>query len=201
MAQGGSVPELPSPAAADLESTASLLIQARAGDAAARDRLLRRYLPSLQRWARGRLRGVRDLSDTDDLVQITLVRALDRMDGFEPRGPGSFLAYLRRILQNQIREEFRRARNRPRVVGLPEDLEAGERSPLERAIDREALEAYEAGLAQLSGPQQEAVILRVEMGWSYPEIAVVLGCPSANAARMVVARALVRLAEVIDERG
>jgi RNA polymerase sigma-70 factor (ECF subfamily) len=200
MAEGGRVPGIPAPGGVDLESTASLLIQAKGGDAAARERLLQRYMPSLQRWARGRLGAARDLADTDDLVQITLLRALEHMDGFEPRGPGSFLAYLRRILQNQIREEFRRARRRPPIDGLPANLETEERSPLERAIDRESLEAYEAGLARLSGSQQEAVLLRLEMGWSYQEIAVVIGCPSANAARMVVARALVRLAEVIDER-
>lgn len=200
MADGGRVWDLPSPGGVDLESTASLLSLARDGDADAKDRLLRRYLPVLQRWARGRLGGFRDLSDTDDLVQITLLRALDRMEGFESRGPGSFLAYLRRILQNQVREEFRRAAKRPPIAGLSEELPCEGRSPLEQAIDREALESYEAGLARLSGPQQEAVLLRVEMGCTYPEIAVALGCPSANAARMVVARALVRMAEVIDER-
>ena len=40
--------------------------------------------------------------------------------------------------------------------------------------------------------------MRVELGSSYPEIAGVLGSPSPNAARMVVSRALVRLAEMMD---
>ena len=42
---------------------------------------------------------------------------------------------------------------------------------------------------------REAVILRVEFGYSHEEIAEAIGSPSANAARMTVARALVRLAE------
>jgi len=38
-------------------------------------------------------------------------------------------------------------------------------------------------------------VSRVEFGMSYEEVAEVLGKPSANAARMAVVRALVRLAE------
>ncbi len=56
------------------ESTLVLLEQIRAGDQAALDLLLSRYRPLLTRWARGRLpHGVRDLSDTEDLVQELLV--------------------------------------------------------------------------------------------------------------------------------
>jgi len=41
---------------------------------------------------------------------------------------------------------------------------------------------------------REAVILRVEMDYSYPEIAAATTCASANAARMLVARSLYKLA-------
>jgi RNA polymerase sigma-70 factor (ECF subfamily) len=40
--------------------------------------------------------------------------------------------------------------------------------------------------------------MRIEFGFTFPEIAEALGRPSANAARMTVSRALVRLAEVMD---
>src|SRR2546425_1202149 len=69
-----------------LESTASLLARVRAGDSGARDRLLVRYMAILRRWAHGRLpRRARHLADTEDLVQTTLVRALDGVQRFEPR--------------------------------------------------------------------------------------------------------------------
>ena len=42
--------------------------------------------------------------------------------------------------------------------------------------------------------QREAIIGRVEMGYSYEELAVVLDKPSSDAARMAVARAVRRLA-------
>jgi len=184
-----------------LESTATLLSQLRAGDEEARARLVERYLPILRRWARGRLPGgARDLLDTDDLVQVTLLRALHHMEAFEPQREGAFLAYLRSIVLNAVRDEIRRAARRPASEPLEMEFPAEAPSHLERAIGREAMEAYEEALATLPEEQQEAVILRIEFGYSYPEIAEALGRPSANAARMTVSRALARLAEVMGER-
>ena len=182
----------------DTQTTASLLDAIRRGDSGARDRLVRRYLPGLRAWARGRLpAGARDLADTDDLVQVTLLRALDRVKDFETRERGAFLAYLRRILKNQIVDQIRRARRAPERGALSEQLPRAGPSPLEEVIGREALEAYEEALSRLPERQQEAVIMRIELGFTHPEVAEALGCPSANAARMVVARALVRLVEVM----
>ena len=118
-----------------LESTASLLAKVRSGNEPARERLVERYLTALQRWARGRLpRFARDLSDTDDLVQITFLRALDHVDRFEHRKPGSFLAYLRQILLNEIRSQIRRAGGRPGVEGLHDGQVAQDPSPLEHDL-------------------------------------------------------------------
>jgi RNA polymerase sigma-70 factor (ECF subfamily) len=184
---------------AALESTATLLELARAGDEAARDRLLARYLPLLRRWARGRLPGyARGAVDTDDLVQITLLRALKRLDAFEPRREGAFLAYLRRILLNRIRDQIRHAGTVPATEPVSSGVLDPAPSQIERAVGRERLEAYERALACLPDRQQEAIILRVEMGLSHRDIAEALGCASANAARMFVARAIVRLSESLD---
>ncbi len=182
-----------------LHTTAHLIERARGGDASARDRLVERYLPALRRWTHGRLpRYARDLQDTDDLVQIALIRALDRLEGFEVQRPGAFLAYLRRIVLNEIRDEIRRTRRHPGLDPL-DDRQADESpSPVEQAIGREVLARYEGALARLPEAQQEAVVLRIEMGFSYEEIAVAVGSPSANAARMMVSRALVQLAGELD---
>ena len=67
-------------------------------------------------------------------------------------------------------------------------------------MGRETLEAYEAGLMKLTDEQREAVVLRVEMGLTYQEIADAMESPSPNAARMLVARGLARLAELMDDR-
>src|SRR5947208_16437739 len=81
------------------ESTVTLLQRIRAGDLGAREHLLGRYLPLLRRWAHGRLPVyARALDDTDDLVQITLLRSLKHLDQFEAERSGAFLAYLRQTL-------------------------------------------------------------------------------------------------------
>lgn len=186
------------PSSSKLESTAVLLDRARDGEEAARQELMARYLPILHRWARGRLPAyARDLSETADLVQTTLTRALDNLDRFESQGEGAFLGYLRQILLNAVRDEKRRASRRPYHDPLPEELRTREPSALERAIGRERMDRYEVGLAQLEERQKQAVILRLEFGYSHAEIAEALDAPSANAARMVVSRAVMRLSELV----
>ncbi len=191
MAEHGTPPE---------ESTASLLERVRSGAPEARDRLVRRYLPALQRWARGRMPTyARDLADTDDLVQVTLVRALDRVEAFEPRGQGSFLAFLRRSLANAIKDHIRRARVRPRKEALSPERASASPSPYEEVVGKELYERYESALLKLADRQQEAVFLRVDLGFTHREIAEQMGFPSDNAARMYVARAMVLMTEVMDE--
>ena len=185
-----------------LESTATLLALARGGDRAARDRLAARYLPILRRVAHGRLpSGARGMADTDDLVQVTLIRALNRVESFEARGEGAFLAYLRRILLTQIRDLTRRAATRPAQIALDADQASRDPSPLENAIGAERLDRYEEALEALSERDRQAVILRLEMGFTYAEIAEALGVASPNAVRMAVVRALARMSARIAGRG
>ncbi len=180
--------------------TATLLARARDGDVQACSKLFARLRPRLRRWAHGRLpQRARDGLDTEDLVQVTLIRALKHVREFEPRHEGAFLAYLRRILLNQVRDQLRRVKRAPERNELHDDLADGAPSPLERAIGRDAMERYERALAELAPDQREAVILRVEMGYTYEEMAEALGRPSPNAARLVVVRALVRLAKAMRD--
>ena len=181
-----------------LESTASLLARSRAGDRSAREELAGRYLRALRQFAHGRLPSyARGMVDTDDLVQNTVAKALNHLETFEPRGEGAFLAYLRQILLNQIRDEARRYARRPAPTALDDRAPDLGPSPLDEAIGTDAAEAYEAALVKLSNEQREAVMMRIELGFSYQQIAEAQDRPSANAARMVVARALVRLAELM----
>ncbi len=182
-----------------LESTRDLLVRARAGDPRSMEALLERCLPPLRRWARGRLpQYARDLADTQDLVQETVLHMLNRLHTFEPRHQGALQAYLRQAVANRIRDEIRRVRRRPAAAELPDELDDGATSPLERAIGREGFERYEAALARLTSSDREAIVARIELQQSYDEVAVALGKPTANAARVAVTRALARLVEEMD---
>ncbi len=155
-------------------------------------------MPALHRWAHRRLPpGARDLEMTDDLVQKTLLRALDKLEGFEPRGPGAFLAYLRQILLNLVRDEIRKASRRPGRQDLSDELRDHSRSPIEELIGKEVLREYQSALESLDERDQEAIVLRIEMEMSYEDIALAIGSPSANAARMRVTRGLQKLVEAM----
>jgi RNA polymerase sigma-70 factor (ECF subfamily) len=187
-------------AAGEVESTVQLVQRAREGDRDALDRICSRYLGPLRRWARGRLPAwSRDLLDTDDLVQETLLKTVRNFDRFEPRGHGALHGYLRRALDNRIRDEIKRAHRAPDAEQLDRSLPDGSASPLERALGGEAIARYERALARLDEREREAVVARIELGLSYREVAEAVGSPSANAARMMVGRALVRMAEEMDD--
>lgn len=185
-----------------LETTVYLVARARAGDTAAIERLFARHHAPLRRWASGRLpRWARQLTDTDDLVQDALLQTFKRIGDFEPRGAGALQAYLRQAVLNRLRDELRKRGRQPPAAAL-DSTDVGEglivdggKSPLEQAIGQQNLERYEGALARLRAEEREAIIGRLEMGYSYQDLAEIVGKPSADAARKATQRALIRLAE------
>jgi len=185
------------------DSTMHLLERFRAGDPEALNRLFERYVPRLQRWASGRLpRWARDLTDTQDLVQEAALQTFRNIEGFEHRGEGALQAYLRQAVMNRIRDEFRRSARSPESTAVSTGMLHEGPSPLEQAMGSELLEEYDTALARLEPAEREAIIGRIELELTYPELASAMGKPSSDAARMTVVRALVRLAEEMgrDER-
>jgi RNA polymerase sigma-70 factor, ECF subfamily len=186
----------------DLDSTLELLARAHQGDEVALERLFQRHLEPLQRWASGRLpKWARDLADTDDLVQDTLLRTFKGLENFEPRGVGALQAYLRRAILNRIKDELRRKGRQPQVTDLDDQQVYDGLSPLEHAIGREAVDRYERALARLQPTEQDAIVGRIELGFTYEEMARVMGKPSAEAARKTAERALMRLVEEMERDG
>ena len=184
------------------ETTLELVVRARGGDRLAVEALLQRCLPSLTRWAHGRLpAAARGTLDTGDLVQEAALHALQRLDAFEPRHVGAMQAYLRQSVINRIRDEVRRVVRRPPSVELPAEHAADATSPLELAIQAESYERYRQALGALKPRDREIVVARVEVQWSLAEIAQRFGMRTADAARMAVGRALKRLSSGMAPRG
>ena len=187
---------MPDGSSAPLDSTAVLIQRVREGDRDSLELLIQRHLAPLRRYVSGRLpRWARDLADTDDLVQDTLLRTFSKMDSFEVRGVGALQAYLRQAVMNRLRDELRRKGRAPVLVDVDEQHLVGQGSPLEEAMGAEAAARYVAALARLEPEEREAIIGRVEMEYSYADLADVLGKPTADAARKATRRALLRLAE------
>lgn len=176
----------------DEDATVRLLERARAGDQSALDELFGRHLPQLERWATGRLpRWARGNVGTSDLLQETLLQTFKHLDGFEPRAKGALQAYLRKAFINRLRNQMRSSITRPMPQELDSQIPDEVTSPLQAAIRGETFERYEAGLAQLDLEERDAIVMRVELGFAYAEIADALDRPSPDAARMFVARAIV----------
>ena len=189
----------PGPEPIALTSTVDLLERFKQGDNEAVSLLVERSLPPLKRWARGRLpQWARGTADTQDLVQDAVIRALPRLKTFEARHPGALQAYLRQAITNHIRDEIRRVNTRPAVAELRESHPDLSPSPLEVAIGQQGVERYEAALKELRPADREAIIARLELQQSYEEVAIALGKPSADAARMAVTRAVKALIQVMN---
>ena len=180
---------------ADPERSVELLRMAQAGNEQARNDLLARYLPRLQRWASRRLpMGGRSMLDTGDVVQDAIVATLKHLDSIEVRTDNAFEIYVKRAIRNRIIDIYRRPKRLRRE--LDEGLPARDPSPLDRVIGQEAFARYEAATEELSDSDCQLIVMHTEMGLSAAEIAEELG-KSPDAARMGVTRALKRLAEAM----
>jgi RNA polymerase sigma factor (sigma-70 family) len=183
----------------DGSTSMRLFLEAREGRSSAVGRLFRRLLPEMTGWARGRLPvWARSRMDTDDLVQEAFGAVFRRLDRFEPRRKRALRAYLKRAIRNRILDEVRRAGKVEVSPALPMDSPGFDTSPLDRAILSENLRRYHSGLDRLTEPDRELIVGRIELGYSYEQLALATGRPSADAARVAVRRALVRLASEMN---
>jgi RNA polymerase sigma factor (sigma-70 family) len=185
---------------AEQQSTVELTIRAQAGDHDAMEALCLRCLKALSRFAAGRLPpAARGMVETQDIVLEAVHRGMSRLPELQLQGPGTLIAYMRRILKNLIVDYVRSAVRRPYAVALDERQADLGQSPLERVLDSERLELYEAALERLKPRDAALVTLRVEEQLGHEEIAVELGLASGNAARIAGKRAVLRLAHEMSK--
>jgi len=178
--------------------TVELLRQARSGDALAMNHLFERLFPPLHRWARGRLPGwARGMVSTVDLVQEALISTFKAIESGQASDDAAMHAYVRQALKSRLIDEIRKVQRRPATGPMEFSVEGPDHSPLEGAIGNEALARYERALESLDEGERHAVIARIELNLPYAEIAGLIEKPSPDAARMAVARALVKLAEAM----
>jgi RNA polymerase sigma-70 factor (ECF subfamily) len=175
-------------------TTASLLDRARGGDRSARQQLVARVEPLLRRFAHGRIpQFLRHQEDTGDLVQLTWLKVLDKLDGIDAREPGAFFAYLRAVLINALRESLRRDAIAPVASGSELADKASAMVPAAN-VDPTDWIAYEQSLAILEPIHRGLVVMRFEFGMSFAEIATEIG-ETPDGVRMKLNRAIARMAQ------
>ncbi|MEM7051813.1 MAG: sigma-70 family RNA polymerase sigma factor [Acidobacteriota bacterium] len=177
-----------------VEATSVLLIlRFQQGDPQARDLLVERYDPRLQRFAHGFLVGrARDAHDTSDLVQEAFLRSLERLNDFDLSLGVSFQPFLFRTVKNLAKtwncREFKRS-------DLPAPEQVNVTSPLERMLMNQKWKALELALGQLKESEADLIVARVFLGMSWKEVQLHAGSPSPDAARVATKRAVEKLAK------
>jgi RNA polymerase sigma-70 factor (ECF subfamily) len=194
-----------------------LLLAARKGGSEELGRLLQFYRDYLHLLARTQvdLHLARRASPSD-LVQETLLNACRGFSRFRGTTESELLAWLRKILLNNLRrlvshEVTARKRSLRREVSLDQCLDDLERSaaafedffasqassPSRSARRRESAAILAAKLAELSPAHRDVIVLRNLEGLSFDEVAERMG-RSAGAVRMLWLRALGKLREILD---
>ncbi len=195
----------------DFSLTRDQVEAAQAGDNAALNDLFRRYLPRVTRLVAARL-GEQwgELAGEEDLVQESFIDALKALRAGKVATNGDFCNWMATCVQNNIRDEVRRAhagkRDRNKVrrqadmsqTFLTETiLGADEATPSQLALARETEERLEAALSGLSPVYREVISLRAYCGMSYRQVAETMGLPSENTANVLFLRARAELRKKI----
>ena len=109
-------------------------------------------------------------------------------------------AYLRRVAENRIRDELRRATRRRDAIAPEQPLRASEDGApqLRQLVEGDAWGRYLDGLRRLRPRDRRLIVGRVELGYNYRQLALLERLPSPDAARMALRRAVVRLGDVIE---
>ena len=180
--------------------TVELFRLANGGDREAIDKLFERLAPPLQRWASGRLPGwARSMVSTVDLVQEALMSTFRVIEKGSSSDNIAIHAYVRTSLKNRMIDELRKVQRRPALREMDQTYDSEIASPLEEVVGGQALQRYEKALASLDEGDRDAIIARVELGLSFGDIALMTDKNSADAARMQVSRALVKLAQAMGD--
>lgn len=185
-------------------SEEQLILRAADGNESALSILLETFGVQLHAELEARISApYRGLVGADDVLQVTCLEAFLRIRSFVPGGPGSFLSWLRRIADNNLRDAIRELEREKRCspvkrvhtgpheesyVCLLETL-AGTTTTLSRAASRQELVGVVDDALRRLPPDYEQVLRLYELeGLSAPEVARRMG-RSHGAVRMLLARA------------
>lgn len=194
------------------ENSSELAQRAAAGDRAAVDALIERHLPELRAFVRLRAGdALRRRESTTDLVQSTCREVLTHLERFQFPDESAFRRWLFVTAQRKIADRADHYAAQKRAAAREERLasEAGVQdeqlancyrrfsSPSRRALLRDEVEQLERAFDALTEEQREIVTLAHVVGLSRAQIAEQVG-KSENAVRIVLHRALARLAEIVN---
>jgi RNA polymerase sigma-70 factor (ECF subfamily) len=119
-------------------------------------------------------RILRDADEAEDVVQEVFTRLYSQKVRFD--GKAAYTTWLHRILVNSSINSLRAKKRRGRL----ESTISGAENPEERAVGNERHALFLEALQHLSEQHRMVVTLRDLRGYSYPEIARMLGLPEGT---------------------
>jgi RNA polymerase sigma-70 factor, ECF subfamily len=167
----------------------ALVERAQQGDRQAFGVLISRYWDRLYRWL---YHLSHHQHQAEDLAQETFLKAFRKIGSFRPGS--NFRAWLFRIAYNGFLNQ-QRVEGRSRQL-FPENLPAGKPGPVEHALSQEALRLLARAMGRLPNDFRAALLLRVEEGLSFRQVAGVLRI-TEETARWRVFKARQKLMEVL----
>lgn len=192
--------ELSAALAVSWERRSATLLQTRPVPSIPRSSFVERLLTELPSLWRAARRLTRSEQDAEDLVQATVVRAIERRDDL--RDEERMRAWLLRVERTVLLNAARGARQRFEVIeggrgaeSVPEprgDLEA-------EILDRGFADEVDRALARLPEEWREALLLREVEDLSYEEIADLQACP-VGTVRSRLSRARLALLDGLSQR-
>lgn len=158
------------------------------------------FRPYLKAIARAELpESLQSRVDDSDIVQETLLLACRSMPA-EPMMEGEQRAWLRQILRNRVADVIRfhlRQRRDVRKDVHAVSFPAIKDSPSSQVRHSESIEQVRSALESLSPDDRTVLLLRQQHGLSFSEIGEQMG-RSADAARMLWGRAILRLLKLVE---
>jgi RNA polymerase sigma-70 factor (ECF subfamily) len=168
------------------------IVAAQQGDRAAFAHLVECYWDRLYRWL---YHLTHDRHTAEDLAQDTFLKAFAGLQRFQ--AGTNFGAWLFRIAHNNFANQCRATARRREP--LPEHLPDPQRGPLDQAMSAEALHGVMRAVNRLPTEFRAALLLRVEQGLSFREIAEVLDL-TEETARWRVFKARQKLLSILAPR-
>lgn len=167
-----------------------LISEVRKGNRVAFSELVRRHQKALLRLC---MRFVKDMSQAQDIVQDSFIKAYEKLDTFE--GRSSFKSWLFQIgvntAKNKLRDQFSKSLSY-------DEVEFSVAAKAENQLIHNAVgTALKVEIEKLPFKQKTALILRVYEDLSFAEIATIMQCPY-DTAKANYRHALLKLKEVFS---
>ena len=140
-----------------------------------------------------------DVEDSEDITEQVFLKAWEALDGYRNEGK-PFTSWLYRIAHDAVIDYHRKSKKNVVSVEMlkPAELIQPQPGTLQQVIHTEEIQALASALSQLSGEQQQVVILRFIEGFSHREVAQILD-KNEGACRMIQYRALLALQDIMKD--